>query len=213
MTVQAMPPVIGNVSTIRQDGGLLPPAASMPGFTGPFVWDAHTALSIPSVNRCLQLYGGMCKQMAIDAFRGDDALPRPMLLQRPDPNRARSWFVQVSVEDYLMNGNALSLVTSRGSDGWPTSVTWLPSSWVYIAWQPWAEDSITYYMLGTKLPTQNVIHVRRGADRFYPVRGVGVVEQQLSTLDRVAMEDQYERNACSLAVPCRPSPSSRQRAR
>jgi HK97 family phage portal protein len=40
-----------------------------------------------------------------------------------------------------------------------------------------------------------VIHIRRGADRFFPVRGVGVVEEFLTSLDRVAMEEEYERSA------------------
>ena len=40
-----------------------------------------------------------------------------------------------------------------------------------------------------------MIHVRRSADRYYPVRGVGVVEEHLASLDRVAMEEEYERNA------------------
>jgi HK97 family phage portal protein len=102
--------------------------------------------------------------------------------------------VQVSVEDYLLNGNAICLVTSRGADGWPLSVTWLPALWVYIVWQPWQENAINYYYIGQQLNFDDVIHVRRGADRFYPVRGVGVVEEYMTTLDRVAMEEEYERN-------------------
>ncbi len=174
---------------------LPPPSAATFGTPGPYVYDTATARKIPSVGRALQLYAGLVKQMPIDAYRGYSRLaPTPRLCQRPDPERAGSWFVQVNVEDYLMSGNAVSLVTSRGFDGWPLSVVWLPAQWVYILWSPYTEYA-TYSYLGQELPIEDVVHVRRGADRMYPVRGVGVVEEYLSTLDRVAMEEEYERGA------------------
>jgi HK97 family phage portal protein len=170
---------------------------------GPYVYDATSARRIPAVGLALQLFSGLCKQMPIDAWRGPQALPRPRLLSRPDPDRARSWFVHVSIEDYLLNGNCITYVTSRGADGWPTTVTWLPASWVYIVWDSYSdEQDVTYYYVGSPLNFDDVIHVRRGADRMYPVRGVGVVEEYLSTLDRVAMEEVYERNTLAgAAVP------------
>jgi HK97 family phage portal protein len=149
----------------------------------------------------------MCKQMPMDAYRAGTLLPRPNLLARPDPDRGRSWFVQVSVEDYLLNGNAISLITSRGADGWPTSVQWLPASWVYIQWNPADLEEVSYFYGGwgrgsTALNNEDVIHIRRGADRMYPVRGVGVVEEYVSTLDRAAAEEEYERSTLSgAAVP------------
>ena len=179
--------------------GLIPPPG-LRAAPGPYVYDASSARRIPSVGRALQLYAGLVKQMPMDAYRGPSrTVPTPRLAQRPDPTRAASWFVQVSIEDYLLSGNAISLVTSRGADGWPLSVAWLPATWVYIVWDSYGADQndVTYSYLGTELPSADVIHVRRGADRFYPVRGVGVVEEYLATLDRVAMEEEYERGALS----------------
>jgi HK97 family phage portal protein len=175
----------------------------MAATVGLYVYDTQSARRVPGVARCIQLYGGMCKQMELDVYRGADKLPTPRLVDRPDPLRGRPWFVQVSVEDYLLNGNALSLVTTRGADGWPTSVQWLPAQSVYITWTPYDPDTgIQYFYYGTPLPIEDVIHVRRGADRYFPVRGVGVVEEFLSTLDRVAMEEEYERSALGAgAVP------------
>jgi HK97 family phage portal protein len=183
-------------------GGIIPPPIG-PGAPGTYVYDTQSARRVPGVARCVQLYGGMSKQMGIDVYRGPDQLPTPRLVDRPDPLRGRPWFVQVSVEDYLLNGNALSLITTRGADGWPTSVQWLPAQSVYITWMPYNPDAgIAYYYYGTPLPFDDVIHVMRGADRFFPVRGVGVVEEFLNTLDRVAMEEEYERSALSSgAVP------------
>jgi HK97 family phage portal protein len=203
MTVAGGPTwALGRQVQPRDSGGLIPPPGSI-GTAGSYVYDTQSARRVPGVARCIQLYGGMLKQMEIDVYRGADKLPTPRLVDRPDPVRGRPWFVQVSVEDYLLNGNSISLVTTRGADGWPTSVQWLPAQSVYITWTPYDPDvDIQYFYYGTPLPLENVIHVRRGADRYFPVRGVGVVEEFLATLDRVAMEEEYERSALSSgAVP------------
>ena len=84
----------------------------------------------------------------------------PSILRRPDPFNARSWFVHVSVEDYLLYGNAIAYTTVRGADGWPLAVTWLPASWVYITWMPGNFQSIMYTYLGQVLDAENVIHVK-----------------------------------------------------
>jgi HK97 family phage portal protein len=185
-------------SVLRPNGGSLfpPPGVASYGVPGPYVYDIPTARMIPAVARCLQLYSGMAKQMPVDAYRGYTRLPQPRLCARPDPTRGGPWFVQVNVEDYLLAGNAVSLVTSRGADGWPLTVTWLSAFYTTIQWlDPYTTDEATYYYLGQRLPTEDVIHVRRGADRLFPIRGVGIIEEHLSTLDRVAMEEEYERGA------------------
>jgi HK97 family phage portal protein len=180
----------------------LPPTAGTPT-AGPFVTDATTAREVPSVARCLQLYSGLVRQMEMDAYRGELKLPRPRLLERPDPNNAGSWFIGISVEDYLLSGNAVSLITSRGVDGWPTTVTYLPINYVYIVWIP-GQIEADYYFYGQMLDAADVIHVKRGADRWYgAVRGLGIVEEAMGTLDRVASEEVYE--AATLAGAAVPS--------
>jgi HK97 family phage portal protein len=191
----------------RAVGGGLPgltfaPPGSPPTLTGPFVWDAASAREIPAVQRAIQLYGGMVGQMAIDVYRGTTPLPRPRLVVRPDPLNARSWFVRNSIEDYLLNGNAVSVVTSRGVDGWPTTVAWLPITWVYIVWIP-GDVLPEYFYYGSPLVYEDVIHVKRSADRNYGgMRGMGIVEEMMGTLDRVAMEEVYESTTLAgAAVP------------
>jgi HK97 family phage portal protein len=195
---------VGRAVAPRDSGSLIPPPGSVAGWgaPGPYVWDASTARSIPAVGRCVGLYGGMVKQMPMNVYRGADPLPRPRLLSRPDPNRGGPWFVQVSVEDYLLNGNAIAQVTARDVNGWPLAVTWWPASWVYISWTPPDPNNVAYYLLGYEVPNADIIHVRRGADRFYPVRGVGVVEEHMGSLNRVAAEEIFESSALSSgAVP------------
>jgi phage portal protein BeeE len=48
---------------------------------------------------------------------------------------------------------------------------------------------------GVALDPARVTHVKRSFDRACPARGVGVVEQHLRTLDRVAGEEAYEADA------------------
>ena len=183
---------IGRQVTPRRTGGSLIPPPDVNPFGSTYVFDTFTARRVPAVARCIQLYGGLFKQMSMDAYRGGDLLDRPRILDRPDPDRARSWFVQLSVEDYLLDGNAVAQVTTRDRNGWPTSVRWIPSFGTFIMWWP-GDPQPRYFYLGAEIPFDDVIHVRRGADRIFPVRGVGVVEEHLSTLDRAAMEEEYER--------------------
>jgi HK97 family phage portal protein len=196
------PWTVGRVSTGAPSLRFAPPDGTN-AMVGPFVWDATSARQIPAVARCLQIYSGLVRQMKLDAYRGDVKLPRPRLLERPDPLNAGSWFVGVSIEDYLLSGNAVSLITSRGVDGWPLSVQYLPINYVYIVWVP-GQAIPDYYFYGSPLPTEDVIHVKRGADRWFgAVRGVGIVEEAMGTLDRVAMEEVYE--AATLAGSAVPS--------
>lgn len=170
---------------------------------GPLVWDAATARALPSVARAVAIYSGMISQLQLNDMRGDVILPQPTLLEQPNPNMARSTFMTVQIEDYVLNGNALCLVTGRDAAGWPSSVAWLPAAWVSVTMtgRPYPDD-VAYWAGGAQLDRSAIIHVQRGADRWCPARGVGVVEAHLSTLDRVATEEQYERdNLQSGAVP------------
>jgi HK97 family phage portal protein len=136
----------------------------------------------------------------MDAYRGGEPLPRPPLLETgPDPRVVwpRSRYLQCSVEDYLLSGNTISVVTARGADGYPLALQYLPINWVFVSWVPNEIPDVQYFYYGQQLNFDDVVHVARGVDRWYPVRGVGVVEEYLSTLDRAAMEEDYERSALS----------------
>lgn len=155
---------------------------------------------LPAVTRATGLIAGLIRQMDMDAYRGQVKLPRPRLLERPDPspNTARSWWVGVQVEDYLMHGNAVHLVTARGADGYPLAGLWLPASHVGITTAPMFDDlvpTLRYWYNGRELPTDDVVHVRRGADRWNPWRGVGVVEQHLTAFARLHKQQNYESDA------------------
>ena len=162
-----------------------------------YVWDVASALRVPAVSRATALYSGLIRQCALDAYRGSSPLARPRLLDRPDPTRPRSWWVGVQVEDYLWHGNAVHVVTDRNAEGWPSAVAWVPAAAVSFRHAP--GEPIRYWVGETEVPTDDVVHVRRSANRWNPEVGVGVVEQHLATIDRVALEEEYERSALTRA--------------
>lgn len=152
---------------------------------------------LPAVTRATGLICGLVRQMDIDAYRGDTRLPRPRLLERPDPtqNTSRAWWVGQQVEDYLIHGNAIHLITARGADGYPLAGMWLPASNVGITTAPMFDDiypTLRYWFNGHELPNADVVHVQRGADRGNPQRGVGVVEQHLVAFGRLQKQQHYE---------------------
>lgn len=155
---------------------------------------------IPAIGRALSLIGGMAKQMPLDAVRGDVVLPRPPLLEQPDPTASRSWLIDVLVEDYVVHGNALLLVTSRDAAGWPLSVMWLPAALTTATRLP--DGQRDYWHGGVHLETQDVIHVRRGADSTFPWCGVGVLEQYCDAAGLLADQGTYQARVLdSSAVP------------
>ncbi|GAB3750070.1 phage portal protein [Microlunatus parietis] len=159
------------------------------------------AKSIPAVARALQLIGGMARQMPLNDMKDDEFLPRPRLLEQPDPDQSRAWWVGVQLDDYLVNGNALCYVTARDRDGWPAAVSWLPADWTTVTVDP-ADGSVSYWIGGTELDGDRVIHVQRGAHPLMPQRGIGVVEQHMMSLARVADEEAYESDVLNgAAVP------------
>lgn len=160
-----------------------------------WVRDAPTAKGLPGIARALSLYGGLIGQMSLDQVReGTDqpVLPRPRILQKPDLDSTLPTYVGDNVEDYLLHGNAISLVTARDAQGRVAAVKWYPAwAWGIV------QDDPRYYLHGRPVDPENVIHVRRGSDPANPRRGVGIVEQNLRTLERVGLQEEYERKTLS----------------
>lgn len=185
-------------------GQLWPPVVD-PATLSRQVWDVSSARSLPGVGRALQLYGGLISQCGLDQYRGDELLkPRPPLLQLPDVNlRARSTFVRVHVEDYLLHGNAVHLLTMRTNDGVARGARWFPAHMWHVADPTTTEDGgVDYYLNGRKVPREDVVHVQRGAAEGAPWRGVGVVEEHLKTLNRAGLEEAAEsKNLTGGGVP------------
>ena len=157
------------------------------------VWDAPSALSIPAVGKALHVHQ-LAGVMPLDCYRGvKPAASRPRLLEQPDlsmPGSTR--FVQQHVSDWLISGNACHLVTARDAEGWPAAVRWRPSHQWAIKVDT-AGEIEDYFLQGKRVPRDDVVHVAREAEGFAHARGIGIVEQYIRSLDRVALEEESER--------------------
>ena len=167
---------------------------------------AQQAKALPGVGRALSLICGLISTMPLNAVRGRDVLdPRPRLLDAPDPDNSLPWFLYQQVEDWWLHGNAVQLVTARSRNGWPAAVMPLQAERVNITITPASLNRprvVAYWYDGVSLPTQDIIHVKRGVDPFMPERGVGVLEQHVLTLARARDQEEAERNnMASAGVP------------
>lgn len=186
MSSQIWPPVVDPATLTRQ------------------VWDSVTAQQLPAVGRAMALYGGLISQCSLDEYTGNiPAATRQSLLKIPDPNlQSRAAFVRVHVEDYLVHGNAIHLVTGRFPKGhpragWPRTTRWFPAA-------EWSIDVShgrgfpDYYLNGIKIARrEDVVHVRWGYAPGQPERGWGIVERYLATLNRAGLEEAAESKALS----------------
>lgn len=177
--MQLWPPVVDPATLTRQ------------------VWDSVTAQNLPAVGRAMALYGGLISQCDLDQYDGPSPVtPRPALLDLPDTVLGSlPLFVRAHVEDYLVHGNALHLVSSRDRDGTVRNTTWFPAN-------EWSVDAthgrgyLDYYLNGQKIARrEDVVHVRWGTAPGEPWRGWGIVERYIDTLDRVALQEAAERGA------------------
>lgn len=156
------------------------------------VWDSTTARGLPGVGKALAIYRGLIASCALQLVRGFEVLDTPRMLDRPDPDVDRPTWIGDHVEDYLLHGNAVHLVTVRSrSDGFPLAARWYPAhAWGVQEDQRTGEPIYTLY--GREVPAEDIVHVRRGTDPNCRWRGVGIVEQHLRTLNRAGLQEAAE---------------------
>ncbi|AMS04660.1 phage portal protein [Acidipropionibacterium acidipropionici] len=166
------------------------PVGVLTGWT--MATDPDRAKGIPEVARALGIVASMPATMPMKAWTGPELSPWPwMILMRPDPTAETAWFVEQNFMDWWIHGNAVSVVTSRSESGWPMTMAWVPAPRVAVTEEPESGAPI-YWIDGVQVDSRDVIHVRRGANRWNTLIGVGVVEQHLAALGKVADQQAYE---------------------
>lgn len=155
------------------------------------VWDVSSARTLPAVARAVQLYAGLISQCPMDDYRGEQLLPRPRMLEQPDPEMARSTYVSMAVQEFLLHGNTASVVVGRDAFGWPAAAQWFPAEQWMIT-EDVRTGQVAHWLNGRLVPNVDVIHVPRGADPNMPRRGIGVIDEHLRTLNRMGMQETSE---------------------
>ena len=160
------------------------------------VTSSTAAESIPAVARAVMLHQ-LASIMKLERVRGTTLLPSMRVLEQPDPTRPGStWFIQQYVRDWLLEGNACSLITVRDRDDQAMAHRWAPAwRWNILA-DPFGGGD-RYYLDGVEVDPEDVIHVRRNVDQMNLSRGVGIVEQHLRTLNVATLQIDAESQALS----------------
>lgn len=173
-------------------------------------WPTHAyqgAMGIPGAWRAATLLSGMLGRVPWDSYRkGDHGVmvpiePRPILLEQPAPPHTRMTTFSSWGLDLIWHGNALGVIASRNSAGWPTGVIPVPAINVGVrrvtpfADSPLPVGAIEYKIGSLTLGADEVIHVL-GPCEPGAVRGFGVLETQLNTLT-LAREQQRQASSVS----------------
>jgi HK97 family phage portal protein len=180
------------------ESGVLTQSFSVDYNTAPS-WPAsayRNGMSIPGAWRASILLSDMLGSIPWHAFRkpipGDrDPAPRlvepgPPLLEQPSPPDSRMDTLSSAALDYLWNGNAIGIITSRDRYGTPTSAAFVEASMVFVRRvdernYPLPIGTIEYMIGDLSFTPGEVIHIK-GPHAPGALRGLGVLESHLPTL-------------------------------
>lgn len=185
--VDGLAPDFANVGSYRQ------------GMTIPGAWRASTLLS------------GLIGLLPWDAYRQfagrpEEKLPSPPLLEQPNPPDTRMTSFRSLALDYLWHGNGIAVVAARSPLGWPTAA--IPVSAASVAVRrvtqymdsPLPVGALEYSVGSMRLGSQDVIHFK-GPCEPGAVRGMGILEAHLNTLNLAADQSRQARSVSNHGVP------------
>lgn len=153
-----------------------------------------SGMTIPGAWRASLLLSGLLAGAPWHAFRrpyGGDPSPRlitptPPLLEQPAPPEPRFSTFRSLALDYLWEGNAIGVYAARDRYGWPTAIVPVPASTVMVRRvdernYPLPLGTIEYLIGNMSFTTDELLHIK-GPCAPGELRGLGVLETQLSTL-------------------------------
>lgn len=186
-------------------GGAAPPVSWVPG-TGEFEthwdWAMNAYLALPGVWRARLPISQSIGAMPIGAWRDLAAVtPLPSLLAEPNPGEDRANTVAAWVCDLLDHGNAFGIVTGVNAEGKPTSVEPVPCANVGVGR---TETGRLVYTVGgntTRTYDRSEVFHAKGMSAPGALRGMGVLEAGMATLDRLTAEARYAGKAFNSGVP------------
>ena len=168
-------------------------------------------MSIPGAWRAANLLADLIGSVPWHAYRDragrQEQLPTPPLLDQPDPPNARMTSFSSAALDLLWDGNAIGIIATRNTQNWPTSAYMVPASMVGV--RRVTERGMSTlpvgaieYSVGTlrNLGSQDVIHVK-GPCEPGALRGMGVLEAHLNTLNLAQEQGRQARSISQSGVP------------
>jgi HK97 family phage portal protein len=175
-------------------------------FTTLWDWQTSAALGIPAVWRARMSISQAIGQCPIGAWRGIEQIdPLPIVLREPNPGEDRCNTVAAWVCDLLDHGNAFGVITDVNAEGKATAVQPFPATAVTVAREPDSGRVVYVVQYPDGSPSRSfdrseVFHAK-GASFPGSLRGIGVLEAGLGTLDRMTAEGAYAARAFASGVP------------
>jgi HK97 family phage portal protein len=169
-------------------------------------------MSIPGAYRAATLLSGLIGQAPWDAFRqpiGQPEVkiePTPPLLDQMNPPETRLTSFRSLAMDLIWHGNGIAVIAARSPLGWPTAAIPVPAWAVGVRrvtkWidSPLPVGELEYQVGEMRLGSQDVIHIK-GPVEPGGVRGFGVLENHLNTLDLAQSLDRQARSVSQHGVP------------
>lgn len=151
-------------------------------------------MSIPGAWRAANLIADLLGSVPWESYKMPPGKPpelespTPLILEQPSPPETRMDTFSAAALDLIWNGNAIGVVASRDHDGYPTAFVPVPADWVGVRRKNWSDFSpfphgpAVYDIGGTEYDSHDIIHIK-GPHRPGDLRGMGVLEAHMSTLD------------------------------
>jgi HK97 family phage portal protein len=172
----------------------------------------QAGMTIPGAWRASTMLADLLGQVPWNAYRQmvgrpEELLdPRPPLLEQPFPPETRMNTFSSAGLDEIWHGNALFVIAARNFAGWPTAVVPVPANSCgvrrvtsYVD-SPLPIGAIEYSIGRMRLGSGDVIHIK-GPCEPGALRGMGVLEAHLQTLNLALDQSRQARNLTNPGVP------------
>jgi HK97 family phage portal protein len=196
--------VSGAVQTFTVVDGLVPDYSNAGTY--------RNAMTIPGAWRASVLLSDLLGQVPWNAYRQQAysaeqlVVPRPPLLEQPNPPYTRMTTFSSWGLDLIYHGNALGVIAARNATGWPTAAIAVPATSVGVRRvQPFMDSPLPVgaleYKIGSmSLGSADVIHIMGPAEPG-AVRGMGVLEAHLNTFNLAQEQGRQARAISNHGVP------------
>lgn len=196
--------VTGALSTYFITDNLGPDWATSSAYRG--------AMQIPGAWRAATFRAGLLGMLPWHAYRKlprrpeELITPTPPLLEQPQPPDTRFTTFASTALDYVWHGNGLWVIAARDRTGWPTAVVAVPAVSVGVrritpfADSPLPVGALEYSIGSLRLTSRDVIHFKRPGEPG-AVRGLGVLEAHLSTLNLAQEQSKQAQSISRHGVP------------
>jgi len=182
-----------------------------PDFVNPGTY--RGAMGIPGAWRASVLLSDLLGQFPWDGYREyadrpeEKIYPTPPLLEQPAPPDTRMTTFSSMGLDLIFHGNAIGVIAARNYAGWPTAIVPVPAQMCQVRRvtsymdSPLPVGELEYSIGALKaLGSQDVIHIK-GPCEPGAVRGMGVLENHLSTFDLATEQSRQARALSTHGVP------------